>query len=379
MANLGTKYIDALNLIHSTNHTKVNRLSNININHIGIIKQITDYEIGEKIENLDAGLYKVLIDGNDYIIDIYFKMSNDDYLIIKDKNNISLYIEDNKYPIIAYLYNETEIPGELYNTVNSHIDCITVIGNTKSNTPSLDKPVTIDRITQLNIKSEYESNSDEVIIPLKYSLGKLPNGAYDYIIINSEQMIVHNIINTRKEILSAGLNWQYKKEYSNNNYYVFFANKSNIKANNGSDSIRCSHFESVSYDRLKNANTNKNCIAVSNDYYNNGIWIKINKNVLDINISEDNEYIDYDSVVLDEMKKWISYQSTSENPIYIEYQLSDTIYNSIILDKEYTGNNIFTDKYYIKTWYGNNTIISIDTNLESTSCDFSVLYKSLPI
>ena len=186
---------------------------------------------------------------------------------------------------------------------------------------------------------------------LKHTLGKMPNGALDYIIINPDKSIAHDIINTSKEILSGGLDWQFKEEYSNNEYYVFFTKYSNVKCNNSNDSLRCTHFECVSHDTLINESTKKNCISVSNDSYENGIWIKVSAKVLDIHGNKNFN---------NEMSKWILAQAISENPIYIEYEITNTIHNTILMEK-----------YNIKSWYPN-TSISVDNNY-----NFSIFYKSL--
>ena len=43
-------------------------------------------------------------------------------------------------------------------------------------------------------------NSNELKIPLKHTLGSLPNGVKDTVIINADQLIAHDIINTSKEV-----------------------------------------------------------------------------------------------------------------------------------------------------------------------------------
>lgn len=346
--------ISALKLIHTLNRTQINRFCDIHNDHVNLIKTL-DYTIGERIYDLHAGLYKVIINNIEYIIDIYFDLSNGDSLVIKSEYEIILYMAGSTpYYLIPYRINSEKdiISSCNIESVNDTVDIIMVTGNTEFvGTPSINNPAKINRITSLNIKTELDSESDSLNIPLKHTLGKLPNGARDYIIINSDQLIAHNIINTSREVLSGGLNWEYKEEYSDSDYYVFFAEYKNVKLNNTADSIRCTHFESVSCDNLLNNSTKKNCIATSYDSYGNGIWIKIAKSILDIHGNKD---------FSDEMKKWILTQAVSDNPIYIEYEISNTIYNTILIDE-----------YHVNTWYPN-TIITIDGNY-----GFSIFYKTL--
>ena len=60
------------------------------------------------------------------------------------------------------------------------------------------------------------------------------------------------------------------------------------------------------------------------------------------------------------MQKWVTAQAISDNPIYIEYEISNTIYNTILIDE-----------YHVKTWYPNTTI-TVDGNN-----GFSIFYKAL--
>lgn len=350
----GKKPISALKLFHFTNHTQTGRYCNINSQHNSLIKTLS-FKINEPIYNLAAGLYKVVINEIIYVIDIYFNLRDADHLIIKDENNINLTIASNYYPIIAYKLLSVEniiSPYNLIGTVNDNIDAIMITGNTIFNgIPSLNNPTSIDRINSITINTNNDLNNDSLKIYLNHPLGCLPNGVKDTIIINADQLIAHYIINTSKEILSGGLNWEYKESLSNSEYYVFFAKYNNIKLNNSNNSIRCSHFETTTCSTLINKSTKKNCIASSYDPYDNGIWIKIAASVLNIHGDKD---------FGKEMQKWILNKAISQNPIYIEYEIANPIYNTI-----------FIDEYYVKTW-NSNTIIS--TNIDN---GFSVFYKAM--
>lgn len=348
------KPISALKLIHNINHTQINRFCDINNDHISFIKTL-DYTIGERIYNLHAGLYKIIINDIEYIIDVYFDLTNGDFLIIKSEYDIALYMAGSApYHLVPYKINSTSniTTSHDIESINDNIDIIMLAGKTNYvDNPSLENPGKINRITNIDMKTESGSYSDSLNIPFKHTLGSLPNGVRDFIIINADQLIAHDIINTSREILSGSLDWQFEESYSDSEYYVFFARYANVKLNNTSNAIRCSHFESVSCDSLINTSTKKNCIATSYDSYGNGIWIKIAASVLDIHGDKD---------FGDEMKKWILAQAVSENPIYVEYEISNTVYNTILIDE-----------YHIKTWCPNTTI-TVGNNYE-----FSIFYKSL--
>ena len=348
------KPITALKLLHSINHTQVGRCCYINKQHESLIK-ILNYTINEPIYNLEAGLYKIVIDGITFIIDMYFYLTDADHLIIRNANSIDVVVASNHYPIVPYKLlsvKDTASHYDLQDTVNDFIDAIMVVGNTQyTGSPSMNSPASINRIASINISTLSGENSNELKIPLKHTLGSLPNGVKDTVIINADQLIAHDIINTSKEVLSGGLDWQYKQDLSTDEYYVFFGKYDNVKLNNNSNSMRCSHFEVVSCSSLINKSTKKNCIASSYGSYGNGIFIKIASSILDIHGDKD---------FAQEMKKWILMQAISQNPIYIEYETSKPIYNTILIDE-----------YHAKTWFPN-TRISVEGNY-----GFSVFYKTL--
>lgn len=348
------KPISALKLIHSINHTQVRRCCEINSQHNSLIKNLS-FSINEPIYDLAAGLYSISMYGIKYIFDVNTKLSGSDHLLIKNNNNISIVIDGIHNPVIMYeLLNTEEIKTSLSldNTVNSNLDLMVFTADTIcSGNPSIDEAMEIDRVSSLNISSKYNNNNDSLNIPLKHTLGSLPNGVRDILIVNSEQAICHEVVNTSKEVLSGGLDWKYMESLSDSDYYVFFAPYDNIKLGNNSNNLRCSHFETVACSTLTNKSTKKNCIATSYGSYGNGLWIKIAASILDIHGDKDFGV---------EMQKWILSKAISNNPIYIEYEISTPLYRTVLIDE-----------YHLKTYYSS-TIIDIDDRY-----NVSVFYKSL--
>jgi len=341
-------YMDSLNLLHLNNHTPVNRICDIHKNHNDFVKDL-QYTIGKPIYNMDAGLYKIIFDGIEYIIDVYFKLTESNFLMINSKYDITIYVAGNPYPVIPYKINSTN-NGSSYeiNTVNSDIDTVVISGAEK-------------RIEYLTFRSQHGSDNDIVEIPLKYSLGKLKNGLTDYFIINTAQQTAHIILNTYKEMLTNGLDYNYVEELSDRveantkDYYIFFINRQIIKI---SGDIYCTDFKPTTYNKLiSNETITENYIATGTYLNNNGIWLKIKKSLFNITDKE-LEYNGTD-IIVNRFRKWIKGRMQS-NPIYVEYELSNTIFSTILIDD-----------YHIKTWYPNTTI-SLENNY-----DFSIFYKSL--
>lgn len=351
MMTMGTIPISVLKLVHGINSFNPVRYCEIHNAHT--LKSLS-FTYGKAIYNLDAGLYKINIDGVDYVFDLYYKLVDGDFIVINNANDIKLYRSLTYHTIIPYkLKTIKSIVGSntLQNTINSTVDCIAIDASTKySGYPSMNNPMDINRIVSMNIKTSSGNNSDSLKINFKGTFGSLPNGVHDSIIINPEVMIMHNIINTHKEVLSGGMEWEYKKNLSDSKYYVFFAKNNNMKLINSADAIRSSHFEAVACSTLISKSTQKNCISLSSSPYNNGIWVKIAASILDIHGDKD---------FAQEFQKWLLTKSVSNNPIYVEYQLQNTSYSMSLIDE-----------YHVKTFQGN-TNISVEDNIP-----FSVFYKS---
>ena len=196
------KPISALKLIHTLNHTQTNKFCDISSDHLDIIKPL-EYTLNEHIHDLRAGLYKLTINDNEYIIDVHIDIRDKysgDFLVIKSESDIILYAAGGvPYHLTPYKINSIKDSAFSYNinSINDTIDIIMVGGKTNFvGNPSLDNPITINRITSIAVNTDNVSESDSLNIPFKHTLGKLPNGARDYIIINTDKLIAHDIINT---------------------------------------------------------------------------------------------------------------------------------------------------------------------------------------
>ena len=348
------KSIPMNHMVHMMNHTQIVRCCMLNESHIDSIPEIV-FNYGENLDYLPAGIYKTTLgDGLEYAFDLYYPLiDSPDHFVIKNDNIMNMVINSVNYPVIPYkIIPEKKIKtsAKLEHTINDNISMVMITGRTLcSGIPSLDNPVNINRMDNLSFSSYGLKYEKTLSFPLKYHLGKLPNGIHDTIVINAEQLVCHVIMRTAKEILTGGLDWKYIDKVSNEDYYVFFAEYSNIKCNNTSDGLRCSHFTPVDINTL--LKLDDNCIAVSNEGTPNGIWVKIDTKVLDIHGNKD---------IGLEFKKWLAAKAISANPIYIEYETNNTKFHQILLDE-----------YHIRLYYPETTIL-LENNYE-----FSIFYKGL--
>lgn len=350
----GKKPIPMNHMVHSLNHTQVVRCCMLNGSHMEDIQSIT-FEHDKNVDYLPAGIYKTTLeDGLEYAFDLYYPLlDSPNHFLVKNNGNMYMVINSVHYPVIPYRILPDQASGssiKLEHSINDNVSMIMLAGKTVSTgTPSLDHPIDINRIENLDFKSTGVNDENTLSFPLKYHLGKLPNGTHDILIINSEQMVCHVIMRTAKEILSAGLDWNLIADVSNERYYVFFAEYNNVKRSDTADGLRCTHFNPVSIETL--LNSNGNYIAVSNDNFPNGICIKIDSEVLDIH---------GDKNVTTEFKKWLASKATGDNPLYIEYETNNVKFHQILLDE-----------YHIKSYYPETTI-TLENNY-----DFSIFYKGL--
>jgi hypothetical protein len=89
-------------------------------------------------------------------------MKETDRLVISGINDIILYIDSvprrlTPYEIINNFNNKTTI----INTINSHMDCIVISGNTitSGSNININSPITIDRIHSIDVETKYKTRT----------------------------------------------------------------------------------------------------------------------------------------------------------------------------------------------------------------------------
>lgn len=346
----GKKPIIPTKLLHQYNHLKPRAVCVVHKDHLPFIKQL-NYTLNEPVFNLDAGLYRLEINGVSYIIDVYYKLINGDFIMVHNEHDIRMCYNVVERPIIPYKLLSTPDMPKVYtmeNVMNGAVDMIMVTGKSTFVSGTVSNPGTADRITGLHIKTSNGNDYQISDIPLKNTIGNLPNGATDFTIIDTARLISHDGLFTTREILSGTRAWELLEDLSDESYYVFYADHNNVKPSNNPNSLRCTHFESVTYDTLVNKSTKKNCICC--DPKKSGIYVKLDTKILDIH---------GEKKIVDEFSKWILNQAVGNYPIYIEYELNRPYYNTFLIDE-----------YHLKTWYKTTTI-------EEESNKLSVFYKTI--
>lgn len=197
--------------------------------------------------------------------------------------------------------------------------------------------------------SDQNGNTNIIYLELKNCIRNLPNSAHDTLIINAEQQICQAIHRIAKRIFIGSDNWTYVS--SNSKTVLFSLNDDTIKQENNdltNYNIRCSHFICNRCSTLVDENYETIGIATMYGDYGNGIFVRVPINIIDMN----------DKV--NSFNKWITNELYNGRIFMIEYELTEPIYKTYLLDE-----------YHIKTFYPITNINNMN------DYDISYCYKSL--
>lgn len=333
--------IPLLSQVHRNNHTQVNRKCSIAAEHYSnanILKTIT-YKKNEPVYNLNAGLYKVSINGKTYIFDLYETLSGSDYLNIVDNTYAYIMTALKIHPIIMYEYVGAHALNQQYkiaDTVNDAFDMIVVDGFTEIEfegdllQQTVDHPANIKSISSLTFNTAGDIGEDSLTIKLHTNIKSLPNGTKDILIMDSELQQFHIIYNIGRYILTGYENWEVLSQYSDDQYTAFIAKDENVKLQNATNNLWCSHFPVYQASSLISKSFHNNAIATSYGSIGNGFLLKISRDLVDPD--------------KDELAKYLRGVNKIK-PIIVEYPTSQAIYKSVLLDE-----------YHVKTFFPNTTI-----------------------
>ena len=262
---------------------------------------------------------------------------------LKNDNTIiyGLFARVNKFYIDEYgITSDNKIIKNIYLYDENRIE-----NNDPQPIPDITMPIELRSISKLSIGT----SSDEIeyyndYLTLKNNIKSLPDGTKDTCILNIAQQQHHLIYRVGRKILTGNENWELINY--NNGYYLFWYYNSNIKLDNSSANINCTHFNCVDHDTIIDINTTKPCIATGSG--NNGLFIKVPSSL----INPDNTVVSF--------KLWLVNELKSYHPVIVEYPLSSIKYVSILIDKY----------DIIRTFYPN-------TFIKNNNYNVSYFYKSV--
>ena len=329
-------YFPLTHQIHNMNHTQTRKVAVISNAHNIDNNIINTLETNESntFRNLNAGIYKININGKTYVFNLYYTLMIIDYLRIESVDKAYCSHNMKRYPIklyelIGYVDTNKSFEYELNKTINSYVDVLIIDGiTTVSGTPSIGNPAEIVSIStvKFNTSNEDESKKEELKIYLKNNIKSLPNGVKDLFVLDSDLQNHHIIHRIGRTLFSGNEDWKLLENLSNSRFSVFFCPNDNARLENTSNNINCSHFPCVNGSTLINQSTGYDCISTGYGEYGNGFLVKISTN-----------YVEQD---VDKFKVWLNERFLSDKPIVVEYALENYRYKTILLDE-----------YHIKTFY----------------------------
>ena len=356
-------------LIHRNNHTQFTRECNISRNHIigREIVQRLSYEPEMILTNLYPGLYVINIDGIDYYFDIpYYINELSDYIKINKHYDatIRIYSKENVLNLYTQTGNNLAQQTTLDYTIQDHFDMLVISGNSvlSGSNASPTNPARLTSISNVTLNTGIDSVSDmddinePLTIDLKNNIKSLPNGVKDTFYLDANNERHHITFRIGRDIFSGNEAWVLLKEYSNDDYKVFYSKNDYVSIENSDTNINCTHFPCIESSILLNKDLTTIGIATCNDTnIGQGFLVKINKSLLGEIDNEDDDYI-----WVKEFNKFLYNQITTPTPTIVEYELKEPIYKSELLDE-----------YHIHTYYPR-TNVKIVNNY-----DISYFYKTV--
>lgn len=379
-------------LIHQINHINTNNYASIMKNNLDNQSIIEIIENNDKIYHLNIGVYTILLNNIYYIFHAYLPtLEEDNYVYIDSPINSYIKIGIKKFPIILYkrilLTDDNEYITQLNNTVNNYIDLMIINGYSYTEISDdylLDHIISLQNDTNssfddidfveqahgaVNIEdsgnvgvirsirkieletSDQNGHTHSIYLQLKNPLRSLPNLIHDTIIINAEKQLCQVIHRISRRVFIGSDNWTFVSK--NSTTALFYLNDNNIKKeNNGTVeyNIRCTHFVCTQTSVLINTSYDTPGIATAYGEYNNGIFIRV---LLDNIDSND---------LINSFNRWIANEFHNHTPMMIEYQLTNPIYKTYLLDE-----------YHLKSFYPITNINNMNSYI------VSYCYKSLEI
>lgn len=317
---------------HKLNHTHTLNTVFTNIEFSTIPEENKTIDESESIiiRNLSYGIYKINIGDNNYSFILNDSIYGDDqYIKIINPLNafiitpstrkfIRLYLQNNLYDEITNSYI-------LSNTVNAHVNKISVNGYTDFILPtgvteqSPTNIATIKPISEVNIVSYNSDKSakDNMIIHLKNPIKSTPNGVFDLFTLDCDNYIAEILFKVGRLTITGNEDWEYMKALSNDTYSIFFLSFDLIKVSIANDNIVCNYFPATSYNGMINNIKTPYCVSSYEDDSSKGIYVLMPNTVVDKDVLKFKSYLRN------------LYKS---NPVIIDYELSDYDYKTIILD-----------------------------------------------
>lgn len=339
--------------IHKYNHIETSETAFISNNDLQYEVILHDqYTVEDKMVKIHGPLKFGIYFFSDYIFLLDIDMVEGEYIewIRNTKFTHVVRLNGTRHCLKLFRISNLEFDqknktGILNNTVNTEVDKIFITGNTdieieNGSTQSPDYPAKLISTTKVRLTSqsiEDESLKDNFEIRLKSGLKSLPSGIGDILVLDNINSKSYRIDKIGRMIITGHENWiPVENLYvsGKNGYSVYFFNTDYPQIGNNTTDVVCNYFPTIPYSEMFTEGGLRYAISNSNDFNNNGFYIRVPNTVADNDV--------------DIFKHWLT-RSCSEKTIIIEYHL-----------KNYLWKEISLDRYDFRTYYNGTKITTTD-------------------
>lgn len=281
-----------------------------------------------------------------HIIPTNISPSQNDNIFLLSETSSIMNEDTNESLRSVDIYSQNNL-DENYNYIDN-IDFIES-NNSPINVENSNNVRIIKSIDKIELETYNENKNNSIVLELKKYIKSLPNSIHDTLIINAEQQICQTIHRISKKIFLGNDNWNYVS--SNNKTVLFSLSDNNIKQEDSNSiyyNMRCSHFVCNKCNILIDEDYKVTGISSMCGNYGNGIFVRVPIEIIDMDDK------------INSFNNWIRDELYNGRMFIIEYELSQPIYKTYLLDE-----------YHVKTFYPITNINNIN------NYDISYGYKSL--
>jgi hypothetical protein len=329
-------------IIHNSNHIRFMRKAIINhpediIDHPGLIK------FPKKFRDLEAGIHRVVFEKYPtkvFYFNMYCNCGPNELVIIDNINYAHFVTGVGTYPILLYEETTADDCYIMDNTLNDYLNLLMVDGETSITYSNEDKgidlnnPCSLAAVDSLTVETSNgnDSKNDKQIFNLRHELRSLPDGRKDLFVLDAENerayilyKVGHTAITGMEEITKVD-------SFSNDLYSVYFIKNDNVIKTDNPESLICTHFKSIQYDKFRRLEFNQNSICISYDEWRGrGFYIKISNEI---------------APTLDSFIQFVNGNLFMTNKLEVMFPLVKSCQTNVLLDEYHV--RTFFDKTKLK-------------------------------
>lgn len=264
-------------------------------------------EFGQELQGLNPGLYRCTISGTQYCFALHDAVSGREFVRIDSEKEAYIFNNDKLH--LFNIYKINNLPGSMITekgnymmpkSINDKISMLTINGQSRYTeevwwSKDLDNPYELLAPSTFEVKVSNDNGEtfSEYIVSMKNYLKSVGNVS-DLMIMEPECNRTSFTIRTSRQILSGQEDtWEKLDVFSNDVVSVYRFPSSTVKI--GSETINCSHLNSISWSNMTNKDLEISGICAGGSAAYQGVCVKL------LNA----EYEDLDAF-LNKLKYWFT-------------------------------------------------------------------------